>query len=448
MTDLHRLWRVILCLLLVAAWVGVAGAEEEQSVSPGAAVQMPEAGHLPEFLTEARAGGELFGGREGYVHPFFSLTEYYTDNLFNRPQAEEEEFITVFSPGVWAAFPAMSRQPLQVTTLNSAPGGLEVTRFPVEALHRYQAYGLYRADITRHRDFSDEDSTYQRAEGLLNANFRGGLSLELLTIYEVEQDPYSTGISQELDKFTAGLAQFLVNYRLSPKTRLRADVTWYSLDFDADRNAFREREDRAFSLSGFYRLLPKTSLLLQYEFIDIDYDQDVLSDSQEHRALTGLQWDVTVKTKGTIRVGYGWRDMDFGDDRDEFIGEVRLDHRFTPKTSAYMLFTRRIEETDVPGTQNLLSHRLQVGYRQLLTPRLTGNADLYYYRDSYRGDTTVGDTTDEREDDYYGARVTLGYKFRSWLTAGLGYHYLERDSNFAESDYTNNTVYLTLTAAI
>jgi hypothetical protein len=157
---------------------------------------------------------------------------------------------------------------------------------------------------------------------------------------------------------------------------------------------------------------------------------------------------VTVKTRGTVRLGYGWRDMDRGEDRDEFIGEVRLDHSFTPKTSAYLLFTRRIEETDIAETQNLLTHRVQIGYRQLLTQRLTGTADLYYYRDSYRGDITFGGVTDERDDDYYGTRLTLGYRFRSWLTAGLGYYYLERNSNFSAFDYTNNTVYLTVTAAL
>lgn len=431
-------------------WGGMAAAADPPAAETAAPATETEAettnaesdmaSYLPEFLTEARLGKELFGGRTGYVHPFVSLTEYYTDNLFNVPEDEEDDFITVLSPGIWGAFPARSWQPLQVTTLNSAPGGLAVTRFPIESQRRLQTFGLYRADLTRHQEFSGEDNTYQRAEGLLSLNLRGGLSLELLDIYEVEQDPYSTGISRKQEEFTSNLAQLIASYRISPKTRVRSDFTHYTLEFDSDRNAFREREDDLVSLYGFYRLFPKSSVLLQYDYIDINYDQEILSDSEEQRLQTGLVWEVTNKTRGTIKAGYAWRAVEAGEDREEFIGEARLDHRFTPKTAAYLLFTRRISETDIPQSQDVLSHRAQVGYRQQLLPRLSSSADLYYYRDNYRG----GD----RDDDYYGARLGLGYLFRSWLTFGLGYHYLERDSTDEDFDYTKNTLYLTITASL
>ncbi|MBE0596463.1 MAG: outer membrane beta-barrel protein [Desulfuromonadales bacterium] len=441
------------CRFLAIIFVLVGGLEgargEEPPVPDAQRTQLAEVAPMPEFLTEARIGEELFGSKVGYVHPFVSLAQYYTDNLFNRHDDKDEDFITVFTPGVWVAFPAMSQQPLQVSTLSSTPGGLDVTRFPIEVYRRLQAYGLYRADITRHQDFSEEDNTYQRAEGLLNYNFRGGLSLELLHVYELEQNPYGTGDAPtELDEFTSNLTQFLANYQITPKTRIRGDLSRYTLEYDEDRNAFRERQDMVASLAGFYRMLPKSSVLLQYEFIDVDYDENEVSDSQEHRLLAGLYWDVTVKTRGTIRFGYSWREVEAADDRDEAIGEVRLDHRFTPKTSAYVLFSRRIEETDIRDTQDMLSHRLQVGYRQALTRRLTGTIDAYYYQNDYRGTRAFDGVLREREDELLGAKVALGYRFRSWLASALSYTYVERDSNVPTYNYTNNTVFLSLTAAL
>ncbi|MFA5516839.1 MAG: outer membrane beta-barrel protein [Desulfuromonadales bacterium] len=440
-------WRLVAGMFFLAVFLRAPLIASAQEVSPITGDSgLAQAGPLPELLTEGDWAGEIYGGRSGYVHPFLSLEEYYTDNLFNEPENEEDDFITVISPGVWFSFPAGSRQPLQVTTLNSTPGGLGVTRFPIENRRRLQGYALYRADITEHQDFTGEDNVSQRAEGLLGYSFRGGLSLEVLNIFEIEQEPYGTGDSsldnRELEEFTSNLFQVLANYRISPKTRVRADFSHYSLDFDNEaRNGFREREDKLLSLYGFYRLFPKSSLLLQYEYIDIDYDQREISDSDENRLLTGLVWEVTTRTRGTIKFGYAWRSFDVGPDRDEFIGEVRLDHRFTAKTSAYLLFTRRIEETDVRAAQDILSHRLQAGYRQRLLPRLTGTTDLYYYRDEYQGGV-------DREDDVYGARLALGYAFRPWLTAGLGYNYFERDSTQAAADYVGNTLYLTLTAAL
>ncbi len=432
----------VFTLLVPSGLVPVRTASAAAEEAPVAVISgTEEASPLPELVSEGDFGGELFGGRNGYVHPFLSLEEYFTDNLFDQPTNEQEDFVTVISPGLWLSFPARSRPPLQATTLNSAPGGLAVTRFPVEKRRRLQGYALYRADITEHHQFPKEDNVYQRAEGLLNYNLRGGLSLEALDIYEVEQDPYSSGLSRQLDKFTSNLIQFMANYRISPKTRLRTDFSFYSLDFDAERNAFRERQDSIISLYGFYRLFPKSSLLLQYEHVEIEYDQTVLADSRENRLLTGLVWEVTTRTQGTAKFGYAWRNYDAGADENKWIGEVRLDHRFTPKTSAYLLFTRRIEETDIRQSQSILSHRLQLGYRQKLLPRLTGTADLYYYRNKYEAGLA-------RDDDSYGARAALGYYFRPWLNLAAGYSYLERNSSWDEFDYTSNIVYLTLTAAL
>ena len=416
------------------------------------ATDLAEVGYLPSYLSQQAGMGELFGGRTGYLHPFLSLGEYYTDNLFNESDNKEDDWITVISPGLWASFPASNRQPLQVTTYNSAPGGLEVTRFPMEVRRRFQGYGLYRADITEHAHFSEEDNVFQRAEGLLNVNFRGGLSLELLDIFQIDHDPYGTGAPEnprQLDKFTSNLVQFMANYRITPKTRVRADVSHYSLEFDnTERNGFRERDDLVASLFLFHRVLPKTSALLQYDYINIDYRENILSDSTEHRFLTGILWDITSKSRGTIKVGYGLRQVDQGDNRNDLIGEARLDHRFTPKTSAYLQFTRRVEETDIADTSAVLSHRLLLGYRQRVAPRWTAAADLNYTREAYQGEFTSNGETGERTDDNYGARVGLGYLFRSWLNFGLGYIYLDRNSNFDNFSYTNNTVYLTVTAAL
>ena len=389
----------------------------------------------------------MFGGGSGYVHPFLSVEELYTDNLFNLPEGEEDdEFITVISPGIWLSFPAGSRQPLQVTTLNSAPGGLAVTRFPLENRRRLQGYALYRADINEHKNYSEEDNVYQRAEGLLNYRFRGGLSLEFVDIYEISQDPYSTGTSRQLDKFTSNLAQFLIDYRFSPKMRVRADLTRYSLDYDADRNRFRERDDNALALYYFHRILPKTSLLLEFDTVEIEYQENILFDSREESVFAGLFWESSEKAQALAKFGHSWRDTD-GEEKciEYFIGEIRLDYRFTPKTSTSLAFTRQAEETDIVGTSNILTHRAQISYRQQLATRWSGTVDLYGYKDDYRA--VDGESLD-REDDYLGARLALSYLFRRWLNFGFGYNVIERDSNTPGFDYTNNTFFLSATAAL
>lgn len=149
-------------------------------------------------------------------------------------------------------------------------------------------------------------------------------------------------------------------------------------------------------------------------------------------------------------LGYGEKkyDADFGSTQDDLLGEIQLDHRFTPKTSAYLRATRKTNESDIEGVKSILTHRTQLGVRQRLTAKLRGSFDLFYLRDSYRGEITIDNLVAERVDDYYGAGIALAYAPLRWLNLTLGYRFSERSSNFSQFDYQNNTVYLSIAAAM
>jgi polysaccharide biosynthesis protein VpsM len=404
----------------------------------------PPVRYQPDPLGQRSEIGEITGVRQGYVHPFASIGEYFTDNLFNREDDRRSEFITVISPGIWLAFPASREQRLGITTMNRVPGGLAVSRFRTEGDRRLQAYALYRADIREHRRFSEENSTNHRAEGNVRFNLRGGLSVDFLNIYQVDHDAYGTGISRELDRFTSNLFSTEIRYRFSPKLAFGGEYAQYQLDYREERNQFREREDQAFSAFLLYRFLPKTSLVLEYRLVDIDYDVDFMSDSREQHYLGGMEWIFSEKTRGGFRLGYGIKDFDapgLSDQRD-FIGEAQLNIRMSPIRGISLRATRRANESDIPGAGSILSRRFLVGYAQRLGARISGSAEVSYRRDDYR-EVAAG-----RQDDYYGAGITIGYAFRTWLNFGLGYSYVERSSSIDRRDYRNNTAFITVTAAI
>ncbi len=397
-------------------------------------------------------GRDIFDVRRGYIHPFFGFEELYTDNLFNSDLDKASDFISTFSPGIWLALPGSRQRMAQVDTRNTSPGGLDVSRFRIETERRLQTYALYRSDIILHNNFSEEDRTNQRAEGLINYNFRGGLSVELLDVFEINYDEFSTGVNdpRELDRFSSNFFTVLAFYPVGPKLRLRADYSLFSVNYSADRRSFRDRVDNQFSTYVFYQMLPKLSAFVRYEFTDVAYDEDIQADSNEHNVFTGLDWDVTDKTRGRVQVGYGQKDFNGSgnNSRGDFIFEGRVDHHFTPKTSVNLRASRRTNETDIQGTRDILSDRIQVGYSQRITPRIRANARAFYYRDDYSGAIIIGATVDERRDDYFGGEIDLGYALRSWLNLSAGYGYEERDSNFDVFDYGTNTFYLSFTLAL
>jgi hypothetical protein len=285
-------------------------------------------------------------------------------------------------------------------------------------------------------------------DGLFQYNFRGGLSIDVIDQFQESHDIRGTGISTELDKYSTNLTNLMITYDLSEKFRLRGEYSNFLVDYSDSRNDFRDRVDNGLSGYLFYKVLPKTSFFVEYEFLDVNYDQDTIPDSKEHHFFGGIQWDITAKSKGRFKAGYGEKNFSGGGDSNDLIFEVQLDHQFTTKTSLKLAATRKTNETTISVTDYLLSTALRAEYLQRVTGKITGSLGLGYRNDSYKGEITIGGVTDKRDDDIYNASLAFQYEFKDWLKADLGYIYTKRDSNFPEFDYTNNTLFFRITGSL
>jgi polysaccharide biosynthesis protein VpsM len=405
----------------------------------------------PVMADQERPSEAMFGRENRSVHPFLTITEYYTDNAFNSKEDKKSDFFTVLSPGIWLAVPLELERPPTVDTSTLSPGGFSLTRYPPDTFKRYQAYLSYVADIELHsRDPNELNSVGHTVEGLLQYNFRGGLSLELLDQFEYAHDDFGTGVSpDEVDKYKTNLLSFIATYRLNERFNLRAGYANYIVRYDDDDLGFRDRYDNTFSGYIFYKFKPKTSLFVEYEFINIQYKNDTALNSKEFHYLGGLQWDMTAKSSGTIKAGYGFKDFNEPDAEDskDFIMELQLSHRFTPKTSMTLFASRTTNETNIATTDYILSTTIGVGYAQMLTSKLTADIQLAYTNDIYRHDLTYNNETDQLNDKYYTAAFSLRHKVKRWLEASVGYLFSKRDSNFSDFDYTTNSIFLRATGS-
>jgi hypothetical protein len=422
------------------------GVSQQEPLSP-----QPSASDKPAIAVQDRPSEAVFGRQSRSIHPFLSITESYTDNTFSSNKDKKSDFITVLSPGIWLTVPVELEKLSTVDTSTLFPGGLSLSRYPPDAFKRYQAYLSYVANIELHsRDSAGLNVVDHKAEGLLQYNFRGGLSLELLDQFEFSHDDFGTGISSnELEKYKTNLLSFIATYRLSERFNLRAEYANYLVRYDETSLDFRDRDDNAFSGYIFYKFKPKTSLFVQYEFIDIRYNKDTVSNSKEYHYLGGIQWDMTAKSSGTIKAGYGFKDfagLGVNDSKD-FIMELQLSHRFTPKTSMTLTASRTTNETNISTTDYILSTKIGVGYVQMLTSKLSADIQLAYTNDIYRHDLTFNDRTDQLNDKFYTASFSLRHKVKRWLDTSIGYLFSRRDSNFSEFDYTTNSIFLRATGS-
>src|SRR4030042_1111632 len=401
-------------------------------------------------IGKERLSGDVFGRRGGYLHPFLSISEYYTDNVVNAKGEKKSDFITVISPGVWLTIPRIYEKLLSVDTSSIAPGGFSLSRSTTGSFRRYQTYLFYGADIERFSKYSSENVTSHKLEGLFQYNLRGGLSIELVDQYLASHAIRGTGISSELDKYKTNLANLILTYDALEKIKFRIDYSNFLVNYDASRNDYRDRDDNAFSGYIFYKFQPKTSVFIEYDFIDINYDESALFDSKEYHYFGGLQWDMTAKSKGSVKAGYGVKNFSvssIGDAKD-FILEAQIDHQFTPKTSVKVKASRKTNETNISTTDFILSNNIEVQYLQRLTGKITGDVNFSYTNDSYKGNLTFGGETKERKDDTFRGAFALRYKFTEWLQLDTGYIYTKRGSNFSDFDYTSNIVFIRIAGSL
>lgn len=443
-------WNCLVIALTLALLAGRAlGQEEIPTPGPDTTVNAGTPGTIPSPGSQALDSADLFGARTGYLHPFLSVSSFATSNLFRTADNEQAERYAVIVPGLWLALPARTQRYPEIATLNTAPGGLGLSRFTGERERRLQGYAQYQASIIKYDRYPEEDRIDHRGQGMLKFSSRGGLSLELADLYERNSDPYGTGGREDrtLDTFDANLFSAILVNRLSSKVLLRADYGRYQLNYSDASSNYRDRSDNSYAGYFFFQSTPRTAFFLQGEHIAIDYDQDRNLDSRHNNFYLGAQIQTSAKTRGYFKAGYGMQDYG-SNESGSVLAEAQLDYFFTPRTSISLLGTRRILETDQIGASSILSHRLQVGYRQRLTARWVGDAGLFFTRNDYDGTVSIGNRIARNYyHDEYGGQVTLGLVPLRWMSLSLGDEYRERDSNFDSEDYRSNTIFLRAAAA-
>jgi polysaccharide biosynthesis protein VpsM len=426
-----------------------ASSTPSQGVSqPAAAAEAPPMGQASGGAGEGELSGDVLERKSNIVHPFLAVGGYFTDNVYNSHDHRKSDFGMVVSPGIYFAVPGLRQRITPVSTLNIAPGGANMTGFRPDSPRTLQTYLYYRADIEAFANESSLNSVSHLAEGMVQYNMRGGLQLQFEDQFTQSHNQRGTGFSFGLDKFYANMAALSAKYQISEKTMLRLDLSNYYLHFLASENGFRDRNDYRASAYAFYKLWPRTAIFVQYEYIDTQYREDIVSGSMEHHAFVGVKHDITDKTRGMLKVGYGIKEFERGSigAKSNVYAEAQLDHKFTEKTSVILKAIRRTDEPDVAQANSIVETTGDVTFLHRLTTKLTANVGVRFTDEKYNGTVTYGGETKALHDQYLRAGASLLYEFRDWLSFTLGYYFTDRMSNIGSLSYTNNTVFFRISA--
>jgi hypothetical protein len=424
---------------------------------PKESLQLPVTGETGktqngEMPVGSPSYADIFGGRS-FFHASLAFTQLYTDNAFISNTNKKSGSSTVVTPEVWILLPRTEERPPQIEDIStSAPGGLILSRVRPEVSRRYEAFLLYHADVPLYSNLPSSNTITQRLAGrfIYNGNrVFGDLSDQFVRSYDIKgtgnvSDPV------EVDKYWSNLVDGSISYDTHNRFRLMLDYSNFLLRYDDTANDFRDRIDNALAGYVFYQIQPKTALFAEYDFIDITHDRDSSFDSREHNIFGGIQWDITAKSKGTVKAGYGIKDFTNIDTTSRnYIFEAQITHHLSSKNTLILKAYRQTDESDFEQTSFIITDSAKAEYLHRITARFTGAAGFAYTRETYEGgDFTLDGVTQQRKDSVYDAILSLRYQFERRLQADIGYDYTRNDSNFSDFSYTSNTFFFRLTGSI
>ena len=148
-----------------------------------------------------------------------------------------------------------------------------------------------------------------------------------------------------------------------------------------------------------------------------------------------------AKLSGELNLGYQWNEYDNRtdvngnayEDKNTWIAATSVTHAATPTTAIAMSITRALRQTGSETNEYFEDTGIGLSLWKKILAKWSLVAGVAYSVNDYNMPLN-----NAREDDNYNANVGIDYRIREWLSAGAGYRYKKKDSNYTENDYTDN----------
>jgi len=195
----------------------------------------------------------------------------------------------------------------------------------------------------------------------------------------------------------------------------------------------------------YYRIASKTLALFEGDYDNFDYRlANSPLDSHQLTFYTGLTWEATAKTSGTVKVG--WQRKKFRRATRTGGGFFSLDAQIKWAPLTYSVWTLesgiRATETDSNGISGsyIKTNDVLLDWTHKWNRRLSHSAEAGYEHGRYIGSA--------RKDNTYTASFGLNYDLAPWLGIGAAYDYAKRSSNVVNTSYNESVYSISVTGTL
>ncbi len=362
---------------------------------------------------------EMTGLRLGAIefHPYLTLRETYSDNIYLTQTDRKHDTITTIMPGLQLQLP----------------------------YRRHTLTFGSNATINRYTKYDSENVEDWTAYGAGDLNFGSHINLKLSDTYINGHEPRSQTANASIEKYRNNTASGSLTYIMADVSKLQLDYA--NTDWKFKNSDFRSRNENQASFYLYYRALAKTSVFAEYEFKNVNFVSNAAGlDNNVHSGLLGLTWELSSRSKGTIKGGYLYKKFDekVNGDFGTFAASADVSHYFSDYDFFKLTGARGVNESSQLGTRYSVSTGINGEYTHRFLERLSVNLKGSYSNESF-SDIAPGDLQ-LRKDNVMQTGASIQYAFRRWLDCTLEYYWRNKDSNLNYYDSTENNISLALKA--
>lgn len=344
------------------------------------------------------------------LHPYLLTKETYSDNVYSTSTAAKHDYFTTITPGLRLQLP-----------------------------FREHVLGAeYNKMLIKYARYEQENTIDHNANAFAAFKFGSQVGLKVFDIYAKGHEPRGSSSSGFIEVYHTNAATASATYQLADVSKIQLDYTKTRWGFESSQ--FRDRHEGVVSAYIYYRFLPKTSAFVEYDHKKVDFEQEATNlDNKTDSGLFGLLWEITEKSKGTVKAGYLRKNFEVASNKDfkTWTASADLNHEFSDYTSIKLIGQRIVNESTLQGVRYTTTTGLYGEFIHKLTYKISAVLRGSYGVDKFSD--SVAPETKLRKDLTTSGGIGLKYAMRDWLEFTLDYNHKKRDSNIDTNDYHENS---------
>lgn len=306
----------------------------------------------------------------------------------------------------------------------------------------------YRGNYTRYASSGDDNFNHHdiglAGDNYLDSRSRVGWSAG----YVNRTDPRGStdrAISTEPDRWNSQSARGIYIYGTpgaAGRVEVEGGLTRKRYENNRTTTIASDLDQVGVSGRFFYRVMPRTSLVVELRQTRNDYILDTSSnDNVDTRVLTGVTWDATAKTSGSVKAGYLYKKYSAAGHQNASGFTFEGSARWSPLTYSTVDLLASRSAADSTGLGAFITNTAATSqWNHRWSSQMTSRVSLGTVKSEFAGAGRVDNTNN--------LGAGLFYDVGRSLRGGVELTRVDRSSNQSIYDFKRNTVFLSVEGSL